>query len=243
MSKLIDHIKQVGRGLNRLLGGSTEVDQIEPDIPFKKIDPELFKLAREARRREEQARLTMVPVDNSSVTEDHPFDFNPEKERITPKIETVPVPSLQFLRSLTSEIFEDEMAEVFRRLGYEVKQTPYVNDHGRDAIMHKDGKKFLLECKRYAAGRTSGRPELQKFHSAIMTDKADRGFFVTTGGFTTGAKKFAASEPIGLISGETLLKIMAVAARKEGNLSINHLLVPEEARRKARKQSRRWRRY
>jgi restriction endonuclease Mrr len=109
--------------------------------------------------------------------------------------------------------------------------------------MHKGGKKFLLECKRYAAGRTSGRPELQKFHSAIMTDKADRGLFITTGGFTTAAKKFAASEPIDLVSGQTLLKIMAVAVRKEGDLSIDHLLIPEEAPRKARRQSRRWRRY
>ena len=78
------------------------------------------------------------------------------------------IPSIKELRSLTPQHFEDEIARMFERLGYEVEQTPYVNDHGRDAILIKDGKKFrggVQEIWRGSAARDD--LELQKFHSAI----------------------------------------------------------------------------
>jgi hypothetical protein len=59
------------------------------------------------------------------------------------------VPTLSQLRSLTPQAFEDCIAGMFLRLGYSVEQTPYSNDYGRDAIMMRDGRKALLECKRY----------------------------------------------------------------------------------------------
>jgi hypothetical protein len=92
------------------------------------------------------------------------------------------IPSIEELRSISPQDFDDEIARMFERLGYEVKQTPYVNDHGRDAILVKDGKKFLLECKRYGEGNVSGRRDLQILHSNIIKDRAVAAFFVTTGG-------------------------------------------------------------
>ena len=41
---------------------------------------------------------------------------------------------------MTPQRFEDAVAALFRELGYEVKQTPYSNDRGKDAIAWKDGK-------------------------------------------------------------------------------------------------------
>ena len=86
-------------------------------------------------------------------------------------------PNLEELRTLSPQRFEDAVAQMFERLGYSVEQTPYVNDQGRDAILHKDGSKFLVECKRYKAHNTVGRPEIQKFHSAVMVENATKGFF------------------------------------------------------------------
>jgi restriction endonuclease Mrr len=109
------------------------------------------------------------------------------------------VPSIEELRGLSPQRFEDEIARMFERLGYVVKQTPYSNDFGRDVILSKGGEKFLLECKRYGAARQSGRPELQKFHSAMISDRAKRGFFVTTGSFSKDALEFSSTvsiEPI-----------------------------------------------
>jgi ribonuclease HI len=116
--------------------------------------------------------------------------------------------SVDELRAISSTQFEDEIARMFTRLGYEVKQTSYSNDGGRDAIMMKDGNKYLVECKRYAKGGLSGRPALQKFHSAIMTDNATSGFFVTTGGFSDPAVKFATENKIELIDAAALVRLM-----------------------------------
>jgi HJR/Mrr/RecB family endonuclease len=118
------------------------------------------------------------------------------------------VPSLDDLRRISPQRFEDEIACLFERLGYKVQQTPYTNDLGRDAILEKDGKKYLLECKRYGETNTIGRPHLQKFHSAIVSDGALGGFFVTTGTFTTGAKKHATKIGILLIDGVELVRYL-----------------------------------
>lgn len=52
---------------------------------------------------------------------------------------------------------------------------------------------------------SSDRQQLQKFHSAMVTDKADAGFFVTTGRVTDGAIEFAKRVSIEIISGGALL--------------------------------------
>ena len=118
------------------------------------------------------------------------------------------VPNIEELRRLSWQQFEDEVARMFGRMGFTVQQTPYVNDLGRDAILRKDGKKYLLECKKYAEGNVSGRPDLQKFHSAIITDGAVSGFFVTAGGFTKEAIEFAAKVRIELIDQDKLVRMM-----------------------------------
>jgi restriction endonuclease Mrr len=107
--------------------------------------------------------------------------------------------SIEELRSLSPRDFENIVARMFERMGFTVKQTPFVNDGGRDAILTKDGKKFLLECKRYKDGSVSGRPDLQKFHSAITTDDAVSGFFVTAGGFSKDAITFSKIGRIDLV--------------------------------------------
>jgi hypothetical protein len=48
-----------------------------------------------------------------------------------------------FLLRGTPREFEDGVAAMFEKLGYSVKQTPYSNDGGKDAIAIKDGKKAL----------------------------------------------------------------------------------------------------
>ena len=99
--------------------------------------------------------------------------------------------------SMTSQQFEDAIAQLFRTLKYEVKQTPYSNDGGKDAILFKDGKKYLVECKRYNKNKSIiGRPEIQKFVAAMHDEEAVGGFYVNTGNFTLGAKKYAEDHDI-----------------------------------------------
>ncbi len=112
------------------------------------------------------------------------------------------------LISLSPKAFEDAVAVMYERLGYKVKQTPYSNDKGKDAILKKNGVKYLVECKRYAPNRRIGRPSLQKFYAAIVEEGASMGFFVTTSEFAKTAYEYGPKFKIELINGPRLVSLM-----------------------------------
>src|SRR5260221_1908471 len=147
---------------------------------------------------------------NEALKQEILRETNSLREREWRRLASSLVPSLDELRRLSWQRFEDEIARMFERMGYSVEQTPPTNDGGRDAILIKNGEKYLLECEKYKAGGQSGRPDLQKFHSAIMTDTATSGFFVTAGAFTKDAIEWVAkvNAPIKLIDGQELVKRM-----------------------------------
>jgi Restriction endonuclease/Topoisomerase DNA binding C4 zinc finger len=157
------------------------------------------RLTEENRRRnlEAEERAKRLERDATQLQQD-------ERRRLSASL----VLTLKELRGLTPQKFEDEMARMFGRLGFAVEQTPYVNDFGRDAILTKNAQKFLLECKKYGDGVRVGRPELQKFHSAIVSDSAVRGFFVTTGTFTKEARAFADTIEMDLFDGPQLIRLL-----------------------------------
>src|SRR5258708_40186259 len=97
---------------------------------------------------------------------------------------------------------ENEIAEVFRQLGYLVKQTPYSNDRGKDAIAGKDGQKFLIESKRYGREKTIGRRELQIFLAAMKEEAVEAGLYLNTGKFASTAYEYALQNHIQLIDKE-----------------------------------------
>jgi restriction endonuclease/topoisomerase-like DNA binding C4 zinc finger protein len=87
--------------------------------------------------------------------------------------------------------FENAIAELFRTMGYRVEQTPFTNDGGKDAVAWKDGKKFLIECKRYGETNSVGRRDLQIFVAAMHEEKADAGFYINTGVFARTVTDYA----------------------------------------------------
>jgi restriction system protein len=117
--------------------------------------------------------------------------------------------SKEFLYKTSPNEFEDVIAEMYKKLGYDVKQTPYSNDKGKDIILKKDGRKYLVECKRYHFENTIGREALQKFFAAIIEEKAEKGFFVTTSDFKSTSIKYANDiKKIDLINGNKLILMM-----------------------------------
>lgn len=97
----------------------------------------------------------------------------------------------------TPEQFEAAVARAFaRRVGYEARQTPFQKDGGWDVELLRDGKRTLVECKRYAATQTVGRPLMQKLHSAMVTERAAGAIMVTTGRISEPALAFAEQQGI-----------------------------------------------
>jgi hypothetical protein len=124
-----------------------------------------------------------------------------------------------FLLTGNPREFENAVAAMFTKLGYSVKQTPYSSDGGKDAVATKDGKKVVIECKRYDKNNLVGRPDLQKFYAAVMEEMADKGIFVTTSGFARTAVEYeyVRSNLIELIDGQKLGHLMIKAFPDSGD--------------------------
>jgi hypothetical protein len=123
--------------------------------------------------------------------------------------------------------FENAIAELFRKLGYQVKQTPYSNDGGKDAIAEKNGEKILIECKRYAANNSIGRRDLQILVAAMHDEGAGRGIYVNTGIFTATAKKYAEKNEILLYDRNTLPQLINEAYPTPADVSHANVMCVE----------------
>lgn len=148
-------------------------------------------------RKEEKQRIANLRAEAAQLQ-------RAERERLR----ALSLRSKRGLLELSGREFEDHVAQLFTKLGYSVKQTPYVNDRGRDAILRKDGHKYVMECKRYDDNSPIGRRALQILVAAKLEERSSRGIFVTTGRFASTAHEYAEANNIELIDGECLTKLM-----------------------------------
>ncbi len=151
-------------------------------------------IAEEERRNAEwQARRAIQEQKNAIKKEAaalHASEFNNLKKKWLSR------PELYL--QMSPRQFEEAIASLFRQLGYQVELTPYCNDRGKDAIAWKDGKKYLIECKRYDALNTIGRRDLQIFVAAMKEENADAGFYINTGRFANTVPDYASQNQIDL---------------------------------------------
>jgi len=94
--------------------------------------------------------------------------------------------------SLSPRQFEELVAELFLREGFEVEITPERKDGGRDvlAVKHSDlgAHLYLAECKRYSSERPVGVEYVRALYGVVEVERATRGIIATTSYFTKGAQ-------------------------------------------------------
>lgn len=86
-------------------------------------------------------------------------------------------------------------------------------DEGVDGVVNQDAlglDKIYLQAKRYAAGGTVGRPDVQAFVGAPHGKQATRGVFITTSRFSSEALDYAqrVNASVVLIDGQQLGRLM-----------------------------------
>ncbi len=122
---------------------------------------------------------------------------------------------LDSLLQVSPNRFEVIVLDVLHRLGYgasrnDVQRVGGSGDAGIDGIISLDKlglEKVYVQAKRWQ--NTVGRPELQAFYGALAGQKAKRGVFITTSGFTAHAVDFARSvDGIVLVDGTRLVHLM-----------------------------------
>ena len=120
---------------------------------------------------------------------------------------------LQWLRGMQPKEFEEYVAELFRKLGYEAEAVGRSHDGGIDVIIKKDGVTGYVQCKKYISSVVPVGA-VRDFYGALADRlSTGKGYFVTTNIFTLEAEKFAEGKPIELIDGNRLLEYINLPKR------------------------------
>lgn len=116
--------------------------------------------------------------------------------------------SASALNGMSWQEFEMLVGEAFRRGGYTVTETGGGGaDGGVDLVLHKDGEKFLVQCKQWKAFKV-GVTTIRELYGVMAAGGATGGFVVTSGVFTQEARAFAEGRNIDLIDGAELTTII-----------------------------------
>lgn len=113
--------------------------------------------------------------------------------------------------------FEDLVIELLERMGYgkagSAERTSATGDAGIDGIISQDPlglDRIYVQAKRYAEDRAIDRPRIHEFAGALLGKQGDRGVFITTSRFTSGARDEAEriNARIELIDGSLLAQLL-----------------------------------
>ena len=89
--------------------------------------------------------------------------------------------------------------------------TQQSNDGGIDGIIKEDQLGFsniYIQAKQWQPDISVSKPEIQKFVGALQGQQAQKGLFITTAKFSSGAVQYADKVKVVLIDGNTLTRLM-----------------------------------
>lgn len=163
-------------------------------------------------------------IDYPDTSIDYSFDFNDYDERIIRDTVTNEYSYLQEIisdprriESLSSRQFEELVADVFYKLGYEVELTKQTRDGGRDVIATKcdNGLTYMLviECKHYSRNRKVSVSLVRELSAVRNDNKANKALLVTSSFFSRDARLYAneSNKLIELIDVNRLMDLISQA--------------------------------
>jgi restriction system protein len=121
---------------------------------------------------------------------------------------------------LTPTEFEKLVVKLLLQMGYGSgidgagMVTQQSNDGGIDGIIKEDQLGFsniYIQAKQWAVDQTVGKPEIQKFVGALTGQQAQKGLFITTAKFSSGALQYAGNllgTKVVLVDGDALTRLM-----------------------------------
>lgn len=125
---------------------------------------------------------------------------------------------LDMILAQPSTFLETLALKLLRAMGYGgrealLEHTGKSGDSGLDGLVRQDALGLDLvgvQAKRYDKDNAVQRPDIQAFVGALQGAQTNRGVFVTTGRFSSGALQFAENVPmrLRLIDGKELTKLM-----------------------------------
>jgi len=130
------------------------------------------------------------------------------------------------LLQMGSREFEQLVAEIWKRFGYEVELTKATRDGGYDVIAVRHGADFasriLIECKRYALRNPVGVSIVRELYGVKSHRKATKAILATTSYLTDDAEEFIDDHYWELEAKEHdgIVEWVKLAAGYQGTLSV-----------------------
>jgi restriction system protein len=126
---------------------------------------------------------------------------------------------LDRMREMSPIFFERLVIDLLGELGYgggqpeRGKAIGGPGDAGLDGVINEDAlglDRVYVQAKRYGAGGTVGRPEVQAFSGSLDGVSATKGILITTGSISPAAREYASriAKRIILIDGMELARLM-----------------------------------
>jgi HJR/Mrr/RecB family endonuclease len=126
------------------------------------------------------------------------------------------------LRSIDWFQFEKVIAILYEYRGCRVERRGGANpDGGIDLVLHKNGKRAAVQCKRWRAWKVGVR-HVREFFGGMKAEGFDDGIFVTLQGYSNEAREFAEAHNMKVldggeiggmlaqVDGDSLLRIRAI---------------------------------
>lgn len=104
---------------------------------------------------------------------------------------------------MSGKKFEEYLQVLLKSRGYKVSLTPVTGDYGADLILSTQGKRIIVQAKRYK--KNVGIKAVQEIASAKSHYKADECWVITNSFFTSSAKNLAISNQVRLIDRNELM--------------------------------------
>lgn len=108
--------------------------------------------------------------------------------------------------------FEHYLGHLFRSQGYKAEVTKAAGDFGADLVISKDGKRIVVQAKRYK--KNVGLKAVQEVQGAKAHYRANGAWVVTNSNYTEQAYQLAKSNGVRLISRDELVEMLLVMKEK-----------------------------
>lgn len=205
-------VESVRRGYFRISTKGEKVHTAKPeriDVKFLEQFPE-FVAFRDLHHSHDEKKTD----DQQADTETPEEAFDAAYQRLRADLEGE---VLDQVRAASPSFFERVVVELLVKMGYggnlqdAGQAVGQVGDGGIDGIIKEDRlglDVIYIQAKRW--DNTVGRPEIQKFVGALGGNRAKKGVFITTSGFSKDAVDFVdrIDSKIVLINGPTLARLM-----------------------------------
>ncbi|RGY97496.1 restriction endonuclease [Clostridium sp. AM58-1XD] len=135
-----------------------------------------------------------ITSDSSQIMAQIKVDVSEVNERLMKELAANP----SLLHQLSPRQFEEVMAELYRKLNYDVSLTPAAHDGGVDIFLatHSDIGAFLfaVQCKKYAPNRPVGVSVIRELYGAQTMGRYTGSIVATTSYFTKDVHKLIQEE-------------------------------------------------